>query len=154
MSKIIFMNGSPNKNGNTVRIGEELLKDNSYDILHMVDYRVDQYGSVTENDEIVKIFKQLEDKDIILIGTPVYWYTVGGILKTFIDRLYMLPEARILKGKKLYFFAQGSAPDEGTVKTIEHLVNRVAKLMNMDLKCVVVGSNNGNKIINMMNIES
>lgn len=154
MSKIIFMNGSPNKNGNTVRIGEELLKDSSYDILHMVDYRVYQYGAVNENDEIVKIFKQLEDKDVILIGTPVYWYTVGGILKTFIDRLYMLPEAKILKGKKLYFFAQGSAPDEGTVKTIEHLVNRVAKLMDMDLKCVVVGSNDGNKIINIMNIEN
>lgn len=148
------MNGSPNKNGNTVRIGEELLKDSSYDILHMVDYRVYQYGAVNENDEIVKIFKQLEDKDVILIGTPVYWYTVGGILKTFIDRLYMLPEAKILKGKKLYFFAQGSAPDEGTVKTIEHLVNRVAKLMDMDLKCAVVGSNDGNKIINIMNIEN
>lgn len=29
----------------------------------------------------------------IVIGTPIYWYTVGGLLKTFIDRLYLLPKA-------------------------------------------------------------
>lgn len=152
MSKIIFMNGSPNKNGNTFRIGEELLKNKSHDVLHMVDYRVDQYGVVTEADEIAKLLKQLEDKKTIVIGAPVYWYTVGGILKTFIDRLYMLPESEVLKGKKLYFFAQGSAPDEGTVKTIEHLASRVAELMGMDLKSVIVDSSDGRKILSNMSI--
>ena len=150
----LFINGSPNKNGNTFRIGEKLLKNTPYKVLHMVDYKIDQYGAVTKEDEIGKIFKQLEDKDIIVIGTPVYWYTVGGILKTFIDRLYMLPEAETLKGKKLYFFAQGSAPDEGTIKTIDHLANRVAELMEMDLKGVVIDSSDGNKILNSMSIEN
>ena len=153
MSKIIFMNGSPNKNGNTNRIGEELLKNISHDILQMSDYRVSQYGNVSADDQISEIFKALEDKDTIVIGAPVYWYTVGGILKTFIDRLYMLPEAEVLKGKKLYFFAQGSAPDEGTIRTIEHLATRVAELMEMDLKSVVVDSSNGNKILSNMSIE-
>ncbi len=62
--------------------------------------------------QISEIFKKLENVDTIVIGTPVYWYTIGGIVKTFIDRLYMLPEAEVLNGKNLYFFAQGSAPDE------------------------------------------
>ena len=154
MSKIIFMNGSPNKNGNTNRIGEELLKNISHDILQMSDYRVSQYGNVSADDQINEIFKVLEDKDAIVIGAPVYWYTVGGILKTFIDRLYMLPEAEVLKGKKLYFFAQGSSPDEGTIRTIEHLATRVAELMGMDLKSVVVDSSDGNKILSNMSIEN
>ena len=153
MSKIIFMNGSPNKKGNTNRIGEELLKNISHDILQMSDYRVSQYGNVSADDQINEIFKVLEDKDTIVIGAPIYWYTVGGILKTFIDRLYMLPEAEVLKGKKLYFFAQGSAPDEGTIRTIEHLATRVAELMEMDLKSVVVDSSDGNKILSNMSIE-
>ena len=153
MSKIIFMNGSPNKKGNTNRIGEELLKNISHDILQMSDYRISQYGNVSADDQISEIFKALEDKDTIVIGAPIYWYTVGGILKTFIDRLYMLPEAEVLKGKKLYFFAQGSAPDEGTIRTIEHLATRVAELMEMDLKSVVVDSSDGNKILSNMSIE-
>lgn len=152
MNKIIFVNASPNKNGNTFRIGEELLQNTTHDILQMSDYRVSQYGNVSNDDQINDIFKVIEDKDIIVMGTPIYWYTVGGLLKTFIDRLYLLPEADVLKGKKLYFFAQGSAPDEGTVRTIEHLANRMAELMGMDLKSVVVDSSDGTKIISTMNI--
>lgn len=150
MSKILFMNSSPNKNGNTYRIGEELLKSTPHDILHMNDYKVSQYGAVYKDDQIGEIFKEIEDKDTIIIGSPVYWYTVSGILKTFIDRLYMLPEAEVLKGKKLYFFAQGSAPDETTKNSIIFLVNRVATLMEMDLKGVVVDTSDGEEILNNM----
>lgn len=80
MSKILFMNGSPNKNGNTNRIGEALLQNIDHDVLQMSDYRVSQYGNVYADDQIGEIFKALEDKDTIVIGAPVYWYTVGGIL--------------------------------------------------------------------------
>ena len=41
MTKILFMNCSPNKNGNTYRIGEELLKGKAHDVLQMSDYRID-----------------------------------------------------------------------------------------------------------------
>lgn len=154
MNKIVFMNSSPNKNGNTYRIGEELLKNINYDVIHMRDYKVSQYGVESENDEIKILLNNLKDYDTLVIGAPIYWYTVGGILKTFIDRLYMLPEAEVLRGKKLYFFAQGSGPDEGTVNTITHLVSRLSTLMGMDLKSVVVDSSDGNKIINTITIES
>lgn len=152
MEKIIFMNGSPNKSGNTFRIGEEILKGISHDILQMSDYKVSQYGQVYEDDQISEIFKKLENVDTIVIGAPVYWYTIGGIVKTFIDRLYMLPEAEVLKGKNLYFFAQGSAPDDATEKSITFLANRVSDLMGMNLKGVVVDSSDGNKIISTINI--
>lgn len=123
MEKIIFMNGSPNKSGNTFRIGEEILKEVNHEVLQMSDYKVYQYGQVYEDDQVNEIFKKLENVNTIVIGVPVYWYTVGGIVKTFIDRLYLLPEAEVLKGKNLYFFAQGSSPDVGTVNTIEHLAS-------------------------------
>lgn len=153
MSKIIFMNCSPNKNGNTYHIGEKLLNNIEHEILQMSDYKISQYGNVYDDDQIKDVFKKLEDTDTIVIGTPIYWYTVGGILKTFIDRLYMLPEANVLKGKELYFYAQGTAPDEGIIKTIEHLATRVSELMKMNLKSVIVDSSNGDKIINEMSIK-
>lgn len=152
MKKIVFMNCSPRKNGNTFRIGEEVLKNVEHDVLQMADYKISQYGQVFEDDQINDVFKVLEDKEIILIGAPIYWYTVGGILKTFIDRLYLLDEAEVLSGKELYFFAQGSAPDEITKKTVEHLATRVAKLMNMSLKMVVVDASSGRQIIKTMTI--
>lgn len=74
-----------------------------------------------------------------------------GILKTFIDRLYMLPEVNLLKGKKLYLFAQGSAPDDATKNSISFLANKVATLMGMDLIDVVLDTSDGNKFLNSIN---
>ncbi len=151
--KILFMNASPNKNGNTSRIGEELLHQVDHDTLYMRDYHICQYGVVDETDEIKDIFKKIENYDTLVIGAPVYWYTVGRILKTFIDRLYMLKEAEALQRKDLYFFAQGSSPDESTIQTITHLASRVATLMKMNLKGVVVDSSDGRKIISTLSIK-
>ena len=152
MEKILFVNSSPNREGNTYRIGEELLKDKEHDVLQMADYRISQYGQVFEDDEMKEVLKEMDKYDILVIGSPVYWYTVGGMLKTFIDRLYMLPEAEALRGKKLYLFAQGSAPNQDTVKSIEFLSNRLSYLMGMELKGVVTDSSDGREILSKMKI--
>ena len=152
MEKILFINSSPNRDGNTYRIGEELLKDKEHDVLQMADYRISQYGQVFEDDEMKEVLKEMDKYDILVIGSPVYWYTVGGMLKTFIDRLYMLPEAEALRGKKLYLFAQGSAPSSDTVKSIEFLSNRLSYLMGMELKGVVTDSSDGREILSKMKI--
>ena len=152
--KILFMNSSPNREGNTYRIGEELLKDKEHDVLQMADYRISQYGQVFDDDEIKDVLKKIDECDVLVIGSPVYWYTVSGMLKTFIDRLYMLPEAEALRGKKLYLFAQGSAPNQDTVKSIEFLSNRLSYLMGMEVKGVVTDSLDGKEILSKMKIEN
>ena len=154
MEKILFMNSSPNRDGNTYRIGEELLKDKEHDVLQMADYRISQYGQVFDDDEIKDVLKKIDECDVLVIGSPVYWYTVSGMLKTFIDRLYMLPEAEALRGKKLYLFAQGSAPNQDTVKSIEFLSNRLSYLMGMEVKGVVTDSLDGKEILSKMKIEN
>ena len=152
MEKILFINSSPNRDANTYRIGEELLKDKEHEVLQMADYRISQYGQVFEDDEMKDVLKEMDKYDILVIGSPVYWYTVGGMLKTFIDRLYMLPEAEALRGKKLYLFAQGSLPSQDTVKSIEFLASRLSYLMGMELMGVVTDSSDGREILNKMQI--
>lgn len=152
MEKILFVNSSPNRDGNTYRIWEELLKDKEHDVLQMADYRISQYGQVFEDDEMKEVLIEMDKYDILVIGSPVYWYTVGGMLKTFVDRLYMLPEAEALRGKKLYLFAQGSAPNQDTVKSIEFLSNRLSYLMGMELMGVVTDSSDGREILSKMKI--
>lgn len=153
MSKILFMNASPNKNGATVSIVRELLKNSDYDTMEMSDYKVSQYGAVREDDEIKKMLNIIKDYDTLVIGSPVYFYTVTGILKTFIDRLYLLDEAEVLRGKKLYFFAQGYAPDEETEKTIRYLITKMSSLFGISLESLIIDNSLGQKILHELNIK-
>ena len=146
------MNGSPEKNGNTYRIGEELLKGHEHEVLQMADYKIYQYDQVYEDDQMKEVFQKIKDADVLVIGSPVYWYHVSGILKTFIDRLYMFSEASSLSGKKLYLFAQGSDPSEDTKKAIRFLATRMCYLMGMELKGVSIGTSDGAEILNEITI--
>lgn len=65
MSKILFMNCSPNKNGNTFRIGENLFNGMDYDILQMSDYKISQYGAVDKDDQISEVFNKIKDYDFL-----------------------------------------------------------------------------------------
>ena len=41
---ILFINGSPNKNGNTAALAAVLLKDHEYETLGLTDYTIGAYG--------------------------------------------------------------------------------------------------------------
>ena len=41
---ILFINGSPNKNGNTVALAQTLLKGKEYETLNLTEYKVYSYG--------------------------------------------------------------------------------------------------------------
>ena len=49
---ILFINGSPNKNGNTAKLAAELLKDHEYKTLNLTDYTIGAYGQNLPGDEI------------------------------------------------------------------------------------------------------
>ena len=108
--------------------------------LHLADYRISQYGDVKPDDQIGEVFAEIAKADILVVGTPVYWYSVSGIYKTFMDRWYMLPAADALKGKKLYFFAQGSGPSKEAVATIKYLIRRSSMLAEMKLESLVINT--------------
>lgn len=47
---ILFINGSPNKEGNTARLAGELLAGKEYKSLHLVDYKLYSYGQKFEDE--------------------------------------------------------------------------------------------------------
>ncbi len=40
----LFINSSPNKNGNTVALVKRLLRNQEYETLHLTDYKIYDYG--------------------------------------------------------------------------------------------------------------
>lgn len=48
--RILFINGSPNKTGNTAKLAAELLKGHEYQTLNLTDYTIGAYGQTLPGD--------------------------------------------------------------------------------------------------------
>lgn len=143
---VLFINASQHADGNTAKMGSTLLDGVDHDTLNLVDYRINQLGQNFDGDQFNDVVAAMEKADTIVIGTPVYWHTMSGSLKTLIDRFYDLQGNNALQGKKLYFFIQGSAPTEEAINQTEFIMTRVASQMGMDLAGM---ADNDQEITNM-----
>lgn len=131
-SKVIFVNASRSAKGNTYKMGEAFLAGVTHETVFLNDYKIYQLGQNFPDDQLKEVLKKLEAADTIVIGSPVYWHTMSGPLKTFIDRLYPLEKpVKALAGKKLYFLLQGAAPSQETLKQTPYIMSRVANQYDM-----------------------
>lgn len=103
--KVIAINGSPNKEGNTFHalnmVGIEL-KENGieFEILHIGHKMIHgcmgcgkcsinkDEKCVIKTDDMNQWIQQIKDIDGIIIGSPVYYSGIPGTMKSFLDRLF------------------------------------------------------------------
>ena len=107
---MLFINGSPNKNGNTAALAAALLNGKNYTTLNLTDYVIAAYGQNLPNDGLDTVIHAIEQADTIVIGSPVYWHNICGSVRNVLDRFYGKVENGSLSGRKLYFVFQGEAP--------------------------------------------
>ncbi|OIN99137.1 hypothetical protein COS16_01645 [Candidatus Desantisbacteria bacterium CG02_land_8_20_14_3_00_49_13] len=111
--KILALVGSPRKKGNTDILIDTILcacrrhkteKIYVYDhkISPCMDCRACQKGnhSCRKNDGMKEIYPRIQKADLIIFGTPLYWYAPTGQMKLLIDRLRPFIASKKLKGKK------------------------------------------------------
>ena len=78
---ILFINGSPNKNGNTAALAAELLKDHEYETLNLTDYTIGAYGQNLPGDGMDAVIGAMKQADIfVIIGTSLNVYPAAGLL--------------------------------------------------------------------------
>ena len=130
--KILFINGSPNKQGNTAALAEALLKGKEYEVLNLTDYRIGSYGQVFEDDQIVEVIAKMKEAEVVVVGSPLYWHNICGSVRNVLDRFYGLVENGVFSGRKLYFLFQGAAPEKWMLEAGEYTMNRFAKLYGFE----------------------
>lgn len=128
---ILFINGSPNKNGNTAAIAAELLKGSSYEALSLTDHVIGSYGQKLPNDELDTVIAAMEKAEIIVVGSPVYWHNICGSVRNVLDRFYGKVKNGHFSGHKLYFVFQGAAPEPWMLEAGEYTMKRFAELYGM-----------------------
>ena len=128
---ILFINGSPNKNGNTAVLTAALLNGKNYTTLNLTDYVFGAYGQNLPNDGLDTVIHAIEQADTIVVGSPVYWHNICGSVRNVLDRFYGKVENGSLSGRKLYFVFQGAAPEKWMLEAGEYTMKRFAALYGM-----------------------
>ena len=87
--KIIIIQGSARKNGNTNRIVNYVQEEIECDFIDLKEYAISNYdyNSYNKEDDFLPLMREVVEYDLIIFATPVYWYTMSGIMKTFFDRI-------------------------------------------------------------------
>lgn len=57
---ILFINGSPNGNGNTAALAGRLLKKKTYETLNLTDYRIGSYGQKFPDDQLGEVIAKIK----------------------------------------------------------------------------------------------
>jgi len=45
------------------------------------------YGKCAVDDDLINIFKEIEESDALILGSPIYFGTVSGEMRSFMERL-------------------------------------------------------------------
>jgi len=113
--RVLGLIGSPRKGGNTdilvdtildeaARSGHDTTKHylHDYDIGPCIDCRRCKQGDLrcVLDDGMREFYSILDSSDVIVFGTPIYWFGPTGTMKQFIDRLRPYYASRRLEGKK------------------------------------------------------
>lgn len=113
--RILSLIGTPRKGSNTDILIEKILEGSTplgysseklylydYEISPCIDCRYCKKGDYVcaLDDGMQSIYPKLEEADVIIFGTPLYWYGPTGKMKLLVDRLRPYVANGKLKGKK------------------------------------------------------
>lgn len=124
--KILFINGSPNRDGNTADLTKVLLEGYDYETLNLCDYRINFYGQTLEGDQFDEVLAKMKSADIVVFGSPVYWHNICASVRTFMERFYGYVSEDAFSGKQLFFIYQGAAPTQMMIDDGEYTMKRFA----------------------------
>ena len=121
MKKVTIVFGSSRSNGNTMIATKQIMEKINHSLLiNLADYDINDfdYEHKNINDDFLKITKIILEYDVIILATPIYWYTMSASMKRFVDRITDLltvdkNSGRVLRNKKLAIISSYATHPEG-----------------------------------------
>ena len=103
-SKTVVIVGSSRSNGNTSKIASSVATKYSFDIVDLNNYEISYYDYESKNrdDDFIPLVKKIIEKyETLIFATPIYWYSMSGVMKVFFDRFSDLIRTEKNVGRKL-----------------------------------------------------
>jgi multimeric flavodoxin WrbA len=154
MSKqVLILSSSPRKNGNSDTLCEQFAKGAKEARLHVdrvflgenkIGYctaceACKRSGKCAKKDDMAAILDSMIAADVIVMATPVYFYTMCAQMKTLLDRT--VARYTEISNKEFYFIATAAVGNKAALeRTIEGFRGFTACLNGAQEKGVVYGT--------------
>lgn len=132
--KVLIISSSPRKDGNSDLLCDEFMKgakESSHDVEKVfISQRKINYCTgcgvcnsthkCVQNDDMSEILDKMINSDVIVLATPVYFYSMDGQLKTLIDRT--VPRYTEISNKDFYYIMSAADGNKDMLKrTVESI---------------------------------
>jgi multimeric flavodoxin WrbA len=157
---IVVILGSPRKNGNSEILANEVISGTKAKGAKIKTFRLqdmhinpcdgcgacqrrEAIGCIVK-DDMQTIYPNLKAADIIVIASPIYWFSVSAQVKAFIDRFYSLQgvPGNVLSGKKaaiILTYADANPDISGAANAIK-MFNDIFSFLHGEIVGVIHGS--------------
>ncbi|MDZ4992558.1 flavodoxin family protein [Clostridium perfringens] len=131
--KVLILSSSPRRGGNSDMLCDQFMKgaqeaQNKVEKIFLGDKKINfcmgcesclnNNGKCVLNDDMAEILEKMVEADVIVMATPVYFYTIDGQMKTLIDRTVARYEE--ISNKEFYFIVSAADGSKDAMKrTIE-----------------------------------
>ncbi|MDO4731994.1 MAG: flavodoxin family protein [Bacillota bacterium] len=130
--KVLVLNGSPRKKGNSMLLAEAFCRgaeELGHELLYFDVAQMDIHsciacdvcrreGSCFRRDAMQEIYPHLVDADAIVLATPLYYFGISSQLKRAIDRFYGVNTAMREHPKKAFLLASCGDPEPETMDAL------------------------------------
>lgn len=128
MKKVLILSGSPRKGGNSDILCDRFLqgavdRGNSVEKIRVAEKKIapctgcyfckEHGGRCALNDDMGELLQKIIDCDVLVLSSPVYFYSICAQLKTVIDRT--VARWTEIANKDLYYIMTAAEEDEDTM---------------------------------------
>lgn len=161
MNKTVILQGSSRSFGDTYKIVNHLASKSNFDVIDLNTKVIGHYDYEYKNadDDFMDLMKEIiSNYDTIIFATPVYWYTMSGIMKAFFDRISDVIRTekdlgRQLRGKNMAMISTSNSND--LVKSFNMPFVESANYLGMtylgDIHTWVEENNIPNEVVSIIN---
>lgn len=153
--KVLIISSSPRKGGNSDTLCNSFAKGaadagHSVNKIFLKDKKINyctgcgfcntnNYTACSQKDDMAEILNIMIDSDVIVFATPVYFYTMCGQMKTFIDRCCSR-YTHILNKKFYYIITAADDNKDALNRTVEEFRGFLDCLDGAEEKGILYGS--------------
>lgn len=130
MKKVLILSGSPRKGGNSDILCGEFARG-AADAGHKVEtirvsekkigycracyYCRDHAGDCVQKDDMAEVLQKMVDADVLVLASPVYFYSIDAQLKALIDRT--VARWTEVKNKEFYYIVTCADGEKASAET-------------------------------------